>query len=259
MVVQSFASSSEITGNLGGTPKRVHYELREIGMCQAPTSVSLDRISFMTNTSVRIWGFAADGKTFTQKASFRSLSRKGAWIEGVARMIQPGEIIGLQYEANKARVRVSYVDSRQEHNVVLAVDLVGGHPCPWERLVDLSRADLAPANRRQYPRQKLALPVELRTREGVPVRVTATDACGNGCYLQTMATVCVGTQFAASFSIGDRRIVCECTVRTCDPGLGMGVEFTGLDSNPRRDLQTWLEEHFSTAQSPAHHNDPALV
>ena len=81
-------------------------------------------------------------------------------------MIQPGEIIGLQYEANKARVRVSYVDSRQEHNVILAVELVSGHPCPWERLVDLTRAELAPENRRQYTRLKVALPVELRSSEG---------------------------------------------------------------------------------------------
>lgn len=214
----------------------------------------------MTNTSVRIWGFAADGKTFSQNASFRSLSRTGAWIDGVARMIQPGEIIGLQYEANKARVRVSYVDSRQEHNVIVAIEPVSGHPCPWERIVDLNRAELVPENRRQYTRLKVALLVELRSNEGVPVRVTATDAGGNGCYLQTMATVCVGTKFTASFSIGERRVVCECTVRTCDPGLGMGVEFTGLDANTRRELQTWLEEHCSAAESSATVNsDPVFL
>lgn len=175
-------------------------------------------------------------------------------------MVQPGEIIGLQYEANKARARVSYVDSRQEHNVILAVELVSGHPCPWERLVNLTRAELAPENRRQYTRLKVSLPVELRSSEGVPVRVTATDAGGNGCYLQTMATVCVGTRFTASFSIGDRRVVCECTVRTCDPGLGMGVEFTGLDPNTRRELQTWLEEHFSTPEPSENINsDPVFL
>jgi hypothetical protein len=88
--------------------------------------------------------------------------------------------------------------------------------------------------------------VELRSSDGVPVRVSATDACGNGCYLQTMATVCVGTQFTATFCIEDQRIRCECTVRTSDPGLGMGVEFTGLDSVSRLELQTWLERHCSS-------------
>jgi hypothetical protein len=200
----------------------------------------------MENSSVRIWGIAADGKTFSQNATFRSLSRTGAWIEGVERTIQPGEVIGLQYEANRARVRVGFVDSRQEHNITLAVVLLSGQRCPWERLVDLTTAQLAPDNRRRYRRHRIELQVELRSSDGVPVRVSATDACGNGCYLQTMATVCVGTQFTATFCIEDQRIRCECTVRTSDPGLGMGVEFTGLDSVSRLELQTWLERHCSS-------------
>jgi hypothetical protein len=76
-------------------------------MCQGPTSVSafqrFPRSAFFRDKYKRaylgICGCRNDGKTFTQKASFRGLGRKGAWIEGVARMIQPGEIIGLQYEA----------------------------------------------------------------------------------------------------------------------------------------------------------------
>ena len=208
----------------------------------------------MPNSSVRIWGCAADGTTFTQDASFRSLSRTGAWIKGVGRMIQPGEILGLQYEAKRARVRVGFVDSRQEHNVILAVDLISGQRCPWEHLIDLTKSELAPENRRQYSRHQVALQVELRRSDGVPMRVSATDVCGNGCYLQTMTTVSEGTQFTATFYFGDRRIVCECNVRTCDPGLGMGVEFTGLDPNTRLELQSWIEEHCSTSGTSANKN-----
>ena len=206
----------------------------------------------MTNSSVRIWGFATDGKTFTQDATFRSLSPTRAWIEGVARMIQMGEVIGLQYEANRARVLVSSVDGRQEHNVILAVDLIEGQCCPWERLIDLTRAELAPKNRRQYSRHQVSLGVELRSSEsGIPMRVSATDACGNGCYLQTTVTSCTSSQFTAIFCFADRRVVCECTVRTCDPGLGMGIEFTGLDPTTRLELQTWLEKHCSSLAASA--------
>ena len=162
--------------------------------------------------------------------------------------MQPGEVIGLQYEANRARVRVGFVDSRQEHNIILAVVLLSGQMCPWERLVHLTAEQLAPANRRRYSRHRIELQVELRSSEGVPIRVSATDACGNGCYLQTMATVGVGSHFTATFCIENRRILCECTVRTSDPGLGMGVEFTGLDSVSRLELQTWLEQHCSKAE-----------
>lgn len=69
----------------------------------------------------------------------------------------------------------------------------------------------------RYRRHRIELQVELRSSEGVPVRVSAPDACGNGCYLQIMATVCVGTQFTATFCIEDQRVRCECTVRTSDP------------------------------------------
>ena len=123
----------------------------------------------MENSSVRIWGIAANGKPFSQNAAFRSLSRTGAWIEGVVRtIIQPGEVIGLQYEANRARVRVGFVDSRQEHNITLAVVLLSGQRCPWERLVDLTTAQLAPENRRRYRRHRIELQVELWSSEGVP-------------------------------------------------------------------------------------------
>src|ERR1039458_2107186 len=109
------------------------------------------------------------------------------------------------------------------------------------------RAELAPKNRRQYSRHRVSLGVELRSSEsGIPMRVSATDACGNGCYLQTTVTSCTSSQFTAIFCFADRRVVCECTVRTCDPGLGMGIEFTGLDPTTRLELQTWLEKHCSS-------------
>ncbi len=204
------------------------------------------------NSSVRIWGLAADGKTFTQDATFRSLSRSRAWIEGVEGVIQIGEGIGLQYEGNRARVRVSSVDDQKRNNIVLAVDLVGGQPCPWESLIDLTRTEPLPENRRRYVRHPVSLAVELRSTEsGVPIRVSATDACGNGCYLQTMATVGVGTKFIATFYFADRSATCECTVRTRDPGLGMGIEFTGLEPNIKHELRTWLEKHCSIAGASA--------
>lgn len=213
-------------------------------------------VFIMENSNVRIWGIALDGKAFSQNATFRSLSRTGAWIEGLKRtIIQPGEVIGLQYEANRARVRVGFVDSRQESNITVAVVLLEGQRCPWERLVDLTTEQLARENRRRYRRHRIELQVELRSRDGVPTRVAATDACGNGCYLPTMATVAVGTQFTAAFSIENLRIFCECTVRTSDPGLGMGIEFTGLDSTSRLELQARLEQYDSIKETNAKNVD----
>jgi hypothetical protein len=148
----------------------------------------------MRSTVVRIWGLAIDGKIFHQNANFRSLSRTGAQIEGVFQPVALRDMIGLQYERKRARVFVSSIDSREPKNIILGVDLSLGEPCPWEALLDPQEGEVPGSNRRRYKRHSVELPVELRHVDSeVSVRVLATDVCGNGCYLQTMATAPVGS------------------------------------------------------------------
>ena len=206
----------------------------------------------MKSTVVRIWGLAIDGKIFHQDATFRSLSRTGAQIEGVVRPVALRETIGLQYEQKRARVLVASIDGREPKNIVLGVDLSFGEQCPWEALLEAPQKQISGDNRRQFKRHPVELPVELRhANSEISVRVLATDVCGNGCYLQTMATAPVGTVYLASFWCTDSRVTCECTVRTCDLGLGMGIEFTGLDAHARIRLQHWLEEQNGEASQAA--------
>jgi PilZ domain len=206
-------------------------------------SGALDAVLHMSKTSVRIWGCALDGKTFHQNATIRSFSRTGACIEGVEREIPVQEVIALEYDGKRARVMVSAVDSRRKGDVVLAVKLLDGQCSPWQRLVDVPDAekDSVKQNTRRYARYQLQFPMELWSDSNVTVKLLATDVCGNGCFIQTMATVCVGTRLQARFRFGNTQQNCECIVRTCDVGLGMGIEFTGLDHDQRLKLQEWLE------------------
>ena len=172
----------------------------------------------MENSSVRIWGIAANGKPFSQNAAFRSLSRTGAWIEGVVRtIIQPGEVIGLQYEANRARVRVGFVDSRQEHNITLAVVLLRGQRCPWECLVDLTTAQLAPRIGVDIVaiglncKWNCGAAKEFRYGSRQPMPVAMVVTC------KPWPPFVWEQQFTAAFCIDDQRVRCECTVRTSDP------------------------------------------
>jgi hypothetical protein len=66
-----------------------------------------------------------------------------------------------------------------------------------------------------------------------------------------MATAPVGTLYLASFWCMNSRVTCECIVRTCDLGLGMGIEFTGLDQHARLRLQHWLEGRNGEASQAA--------
>jgi hypothetical protein len=58
--------------------------------------------------------------------------------------------------------------------------------------------------------------------------------------VQTMVPAPVGTGLMLSFWLEGERITCKCTVRTCDVGFGMGIEFTGLDPATKQRLQAWL-------------------
>jgi PilZ domain len=161
-------------------------------------------------------------------------------------------MIALQYERKRARVVVSSIDSRDRNNIILGVVLIADGECPWEALLERPKIEKQNDNRRRFKRHAVELPVELRDESSeISVRVLSTDVCGSGCYLQTMATARVGTVFLASFWYAGMRFTCECTVRTCDPGLGMGIEFTGLDDDARNQLQHWLNAQHRDASQTA--------
>ena len=49
-------------------------------------------------------------------------------------------------------------------------------------------------NRRKFARHKISFPLELRDeRVNTPLRVNATDISGNGCYVETVMPLAVGT------------------------------------------------------------------
>ena len=55
---------------------------------------------------VRVWGLDAKAQAFTQMARVRNVSRGGALIEGMQRMVKPGEVIHLQFGEEQAPFRV---------------------------------------------------------------------------------------------------------------------------------------------------------
>jgi len=55
---------------------------------------------------VRVWGMDAKAQPFTQMAMVRNVSRTGALLEGLARMLKPGEFIHVQFGEDQAQFRV---------------------------------------------------------------------------------------------------------------------------------------------------------
>ncbi len=58
---------------------------------------------------VTIWGMDANARPFTQPASLRTISGRGATLQGVSAQLKTGDVLDLQYQGVKAQFRVVWL------------------------------------------------------------------------------------------------------------------------------------------------------
>ncbi|HET9409664.1 MAG TPA: PilZ domain-containing protein [Candidatus Sulfotelmatobacter sp.] len=196
---------------------------------------------------VRVWGMGANGQPFFQQAIAQNVSATGACIFGIEQELKVGDVIGVQYESKKARCKVMWVvDAGGLKKIQVGVQLVADQECPWKSIlsVEAQAAVVAPRhdNRRKFLRHKTSFPLELRDeRVNTPMRVNATDISGNGCYIETVMPLAAATSLRVDFWIEQERISTSAIVRTRDPGVGMGIEFTGMTEDTKKRFQAYLD------------------
>jgi hypothetical protein len=206
---------------------------------------------------LRVWGMGADNQPFHQNANAQNVSLTGACICGLDHQLKVGDVIGVQYENKKARCKVVWVmEAGALKKVQVGVQLVADQECPWiSQLPAEMRADkpvISPDNRRRFQRHKISFPLEFRDeRVNTPMRVNATDISGNGCYVETVMPLAVSTVLKVDFWIDQERIATTATVRTRDPGVGMGIEFTGLPDDSKKRFQAHLDKLDPGISKPA--------
>lgn len=198
---------------------------------------------------VKVWGMGANGQPFFQPAMAQNVSATGACLYGIEPELKVGDVIGVQYEGKKARCKVVWVvDAGALKKTQVGVQLVQDQECPWTRVlpVDMKideRTAQRHDNRRKFFRHKISFPLELRDeRVNTPLRVNATDISGNGCYVETVMPLAVATALRVDFWIGEERVAPSAIVRTRDPGVGMGIEFTGMTEEMKKRFQTHLDK-----------------
>jgi hypothetical protein len=198
---------------------------------------------------VKVWGMGANGQPFFQNAIAQNISLTGACIYGVEPDLKVGDVIGVQYEGKKARCKVIWVvNAGAIKKTQLGVQLVAEQECPWAAALpsDLKtdeRLTQRQDNRRKFARHKISFPLELRDeRVNTPLRVNATDISGNGCYVETVMPLPVATALRVDFWIEEEHLSASAIVRTRDPGVGMGIEFTGLTEENKKRLQLHLDK-----------------
>jgi hypothetical protein len=200
----------------------------------------------------------ANDQPFFQSATAQNISATGACIYGIEQTLKVGDVIGVQYEGRKARCKVIWVvDAGALKKTQAGVQLVADQECPWSAVLpaDMKAEERAlqnPDNRRKFARHKVSFPLELRDeRVNTPLRVNATDISGNGCYVETVMPLPIATALRVDFWIGEERISPTAVVRTRDPGVGMGIEFTGMPEEVKHRFQAHLENLESqTALGP---------
>jgi len=197
---------------------------------------------------VRVWGMGANDQPFHQNAVAQNVSATGACINGFEHQVKVGDVIGVQYETKKARCKVIWVmEAGGLKKVQVGVQLVADQECPWLSQLPVEiRSNVpppSPDNRRRFARHKVSFPLEFRDeRVNTPMRVTATDISGNGCYVETVMPLPVSTALRLDFWIEQEHITASATVRTRDPGVGMGIEFTGLPDESKTRFQAHLDQ-----------------
>src|SRR6202008_2404579 len=112
--------------------------------------------------------------------------------------------------------------------------------CPWIAALPAEmkaeeRTQPRHDNRRKFHRHKISYPLELKDeRVNTPMRVNATDISGNGCYFESIMPLNIGTTLKVDLWIEQEHVATSATVRTRDPGVGMGIEFTGLTEETKK-------------------------
>ena len=194
---------------------------------------------------VRAWGMNAEGRPFSQHARAQNISADGALLSGIETELKVGDVIGVQCEDKKVRCTVVWVinaGSTKKNQV--GVKLLADQECPWKAYLPIEGAQVSvlPSNRRRYHRHKISLPIELRDeRVKTPMRINATDVSGNGCYVESLLPLPVGSMLRVDFWLDSEHINITAVVRTCDPGVGNGIEFIGLPVDGKRRMQAYLD------------------
>lgn len=197
---------------------------------------------------IRVWGMGANDHPFNQNAIAQNASVTGACISGLEHELKVGDVIGVQYQNKKARCKVVWVTEAGGLNKVqVGVQLVVDQECPWVSELPVAMRSNLPVpstdNRRRFQRHKISYPLEFRDeRVNTPMRVNATDISGNGCYVETAMPLPISTVLKVDFWIDQEHISSSATVRTRDPGVGMGIEFTGLPDPTKIRFQAHLDK-----------------
>jgi hypothetical protein len=223
---------------------------------------------------VKVYGIDASGNPFKQTARAHNVSRRGACLVGIGCLGGPGVTIEVEHCGKKAKFTVAWVGlpgtpeqnrigvRNSDHLDIWKLDLPKPQPdnfkppdseTGWEGhaikphelqtkssvgqpLVLDQRKEFG--ERRRYRRYAINGSATLQVK-GTDVRTWAklTDVSPGGCYVESYAPFPAGTELLMTLEVGEVRVTAEGIVKVVYTGLGMGIEFTKIGNEDRRQLE----------------------
>jgi hypothetical protein len=86
---------------------------------------------------VIIQGRDQSGNWFKQEVIAKNISRSGALLSGITRLVRTGDLLWLECAGKKYRFKVIWTRDSESHKLIqAAVHLFDTEPCPWVELCD---------------------------------------------------------------------------------------------------------------------------
>jgi hypothetical protein len=198
---------------------------------------------------VRIWGMDADGRPFFQNALAGNLSSEGAHLSHINHTLKIGDIIGIQYGEKKSRFHVIWIkNSVAPGRNQAGVRVLAQQSVPWDQVTAEAHTPQAKPvqgrEKRRFARHRVQFPLQISfpDQQRAHMQCNATDMGGRGCYVETMLPLHIGMNVIVNFWVDSQKITTNGIVRASDPGVGMGIEFTSLETPLQQRLQEHLEK-----------------
>jgi hypothetical protein len=196
---------------------------------------------------VRVWGMDASGRPFFQNANAGNISSEGAMLLGIKHPLKAGDIIGIQHGEKKARFKVVWAtDAGPARRIEAGVQILPSQHAPWQDQTQQSAQQKVSSakDKRRFVRHKILFPIQIGFEDSrrAHLQTNATDIGGRGCYVETMLPLAIGTKVNLTFWMDSSKVQTKGVVRTSDPNVGMGIEFTELQNDVQQKLQQHLEK-----------------
>jgi PilZ domain len=239
---------------------------------------------------VTISGLDQNGNRFTQSASTIEIAANGVRLRGVRCLHQVGQLVEVEYRRHHARYRVAWIGAiggcwegmvglegmsgaRQlfaDHLPALPVEdptdsyQVAPEPaaCPDHGAAERRDQERRQEERRRHPRHSCAGAVRM-WQNGCEHAVTGrvNEISFGGCYVEIMAPMRTGTALRMEMEVCGRTLHLEGIVRTSQPMMGMGIEFTRMAPAEAEKLHRVMgelndESAPATAPQPEQHPPP---